>query len=326
MTAKASNLIVLIDGNNTCFRVGWANKHLTNNGEPTGVIYGVFREILAVWQRWRDARIAIVWDRGAEYRLRLSKEAIAKGIITEKQGYYKQNRERKREKEAAEGKVNDLVEAIDVQKPTLKEILKLTLAQQVEIEGYEADDIIGSLAKIHSEKGDVVKIISSDKDMYQLLSDKVSILSISGKGGMSLDGFCGEYNLSPNQWIDIGALAGDSGDNIHGVKGVAEKTAIKMLLEAQKGLGIDSGKATYKDLIAWLKSKKKRKKKEESILNCCEIIHLAYKLKKIDTDIKSLEPVTYMRSDPISLKKWLEKLGFVSIIPNTGLLTRRAWT
>jgi len=326
MTAKPSDLIVLIDANNTCFRVGWTNRHLTNNGEPTGVIFGVFKELLAVWQRWRDAKIAIIWDGGTEERLRISKEAIAKGILTEEQGYYKQNRERKRAKEEAEGKTNDLVEAIDIQKPTLKEILDLTLVDQIQIEGHEADDVIGTLARIHEERGDVIKIISSDKDMYQLLSENVSILSISGKGAMTYDSFGGEFNLSPQQWIDIGALAGDSGDNIIGVKGVGEKTAIKMLLEAQKELGIDSGKATYKDLISWIDSKEKKKKKEQNVLDQVDIVHLAYDLKKINKNINGLKPITYTQSDPLTLKKWFANLGFASILPSTGLLTRRAST
>jgi len=323
--SKPSELIVLIDANNTCFRVGWANKHLTNNGEPTGVIFGFFKELLAVWKRWKDAKIAVVWDSGYEYRLKLSQDAIKEGIITAEQGYYKQNRERKREKEEAEGKVNDLVESVDIQKPTLKEILDLTLVHQIQVEGCEADDVIGSLAKMHSDRGDIVNIISSDKDMFQLLNENTSILSISKKGGMSYDAFRGEFGLTPQQWIDIGALAGDSGDNIHGVKGIAEKTAIKMLEEAQEGLGIEQGTAGYKEIIKWLNSKDKKKKKEEKALESQKIIELAYQLKKIDVDISALDYVGYSKSNPTLLRKWFQTLNFESIISDTGLLTRRAW-
>jgi DNA polymerase I len=321
---NAKERIILIDANNTCFRVGWANKHLTNNGEPTGVIFGFFKELLAVWKRDRNAKIAVVWDAGKEHRLRLSKEGIKDGVITEQQGYYKQNRERKREKEEAEGKTNDLFESVSVQKPTLKEILKLTLVHQIEFEGFEADDVIGTLAKKHEERGDIVSIISSDKDMFQLLSDKVDILSINAKGGMSYDVFCGEYGLSPQQWIDIGAIAGDSGDNIHGVKGIAEKTAIKMLDEAQKGLEIEHGKATYQDVLNWFEKKEKKKKKEQTLLDSKDVINLAYKLKKIVVDIDELDYVTYHQSNPRQLKSWFENLGFESIKGDVGLLTRRA--
>ena len=122
---KPKETIVLIDGNNTCFRVGWANKHLTNHGEPTGVIYGFMRDIVGVWERWKHAKIIVIWDGGTDFRLNLSKEGITNGVITEKYGYYKQNRERQREKEEAEGKINELFESVGIQKPTLFKLLKL---------------------------------------------------------------------------------------------------------------------------------------------------------------------------------------------------------
>jgi len=322
-----TDLIVLIDANNTCFRVGWANKHLTNDGEPTGVIYGFLRDVLGVWERWKHAKIVVVWDSKSEYRLTLSKEAILNGVITEEQGYYKQNRERKRAKDEAEGKINELGEAVAIQKPTLQEILGKTLVQQIKVDGFEADDVIGTLATTHAQKGDVVKIMSSDKDMYQLLSSQTSIYTLGGKHSISYEAFNGEFSISPEQWIDVGALAGDTGDNIHGVRGIAEKTAIKILTEAEKELGISCGKASYRDVIEHIKSKdeKKRKKKEQEVLNSEEIIHLAYKLKKIITNVNCCEEIGYQKSNPRELRSMLESLGFRSIIGSTGLLTRRAW-
>jgi len=325
---KPKDLIVLIDANNTCFRVGWANKHLTNNGEPTGVIYGFLREILGVWERWKHAKIGVIWDCSSDYRMNLTKEAIVKGILSEKQGYYKQNRERQRAKDEEAGKINEIAESIIMQKPTLKELLSKTLVNQIRIDGFEADDIIGTLARMHSEKGDIVKIISSDKDMYQLLSEQVSIFSLGGKNTMTYEAFVGEFGISPQQWIDIGAIAGDGGDNIHGVSGVAEKTAIKFLTAAEKGLKKEKGTTSYIDVLEYMKSKdeKKRKKKEQNVINSEEIIHLAYKLKKIITDVSCSDYVTYTKSNPNDLRKMLAALGFKSIMNSTGLLTRRAWT
>lgn len=323
---KPKDLIILIDANNTCFRVGWANKHLTNQGEPTGVIYGFLREILGVWERWKHAKIGIIWDCPSDYRKDLSKEGILKGIISKEQGYYKQNRERQRAKDEDDGKINEVAESISIQKPTLREVLSKTLAHQIKIEGFEADDIIGTLAKMHSERGDLVKIISSDKDMYQLLSEQVSIFTLGGNNNMSYERFVGEFGISPTQWIDVGALAGDSGDNIHGVKGIGEKTAIKFLTEAENALNKEKGTATYLDVLDYLnqKDEKKRKKKEQRVIESEEIIHLAYKLKKILTDVDCSEYVKYPPSNPKDLKKMLASLGFKSIIGSTGLLTRRA--
>jgi DNA polymerase-1 len=321
-------LIILIDANNTCFRVGWANKHLTNGGEPTGVIYGFLREILGIWERWKHARIAVIWDSSSEFRKTLTKEAILKGIISEDQGYYKQNRERQRAKDEEAGKINEIAEAIEIQKPTLKKILDLTLVRQIKEDGYEADDLIGTFAKVHSDMGNIVKIVSSDKDMYQLLSPNVEIFTLGGKHSMTYDHFVGEYGISPAQWIDIGALAGDKGDNIHGVPGIAEKTAIKFLTATEDALEKERGTTTYQDVIEFIKNKeeKKRKKKEQNVIDNEEVVHLAYKLKKIMTDINCSVDLTYNKSNPRDLKGMLDALGFRSIISSTGLLTRRAWT
>jgi len=325
-TATPKDMVFLIDGSNTCFRVGWANKHLTNGGEPTGVIYGFVKELLAIWERWKDAKIAIAWDCKSKYRMALSKQAIADGLITDKQGYYKQNRERKREKDEAEGKINEVAESIAIQKETLIEVLDMTLACQFKVDGYEADDIIGTLASIHDQKGDLVRIMSSDKDMYQLLSPNTSVWIPSGKGSMSYDQFVGEYGIEPRQWIDIGAIAGDNGDNIHGVPGIAEKTALKMLAEAEDGLEVERGTASYSDVIGWFEMKEKKKKKEQSLVDCRKLVDIAFDLKKIDTDIKCLEFIGYGKSDPRGLKKRFDDLGFQSIMNSTGLLTKRART
>jgi len=323
---KSKDMIFLIDGSNTCFRVGWANRHLTNAGEPTGVIFGFMKELLAIWERWKDAKIAVAWDTKSEMRRAVSQQAIAEGIITEEQGYYKQNRERKREKDLEDGKVNEIAEAIDIQKDTLIEVLDMTLAMQFTVDGFEADDIIGTLAIKHDERGDQVKIMSSDHDMYQLLSQNVSIWIPSGKGSMSRESFCGEYGIEPKQWIDIGAIAGDNGDNIHGVPGIGDKTALKMLAEAEDGLGISRGSASYKDVIGWFEMKEKKKKKEQKLVECGKIVDIAYELKKIITNINDLDYVDYDKSNPRDLKKRFEDLGFQSIIESTGLLTRRART
>jgi DNA polymerase I len=324
ISQNSQNLIVLIDGNNTCFRVGWANRHLTNNGEPTGVIFGFLKELLAIWERWKDAKIVVAWDTKSQLRMALSKKAIEEGIISEEQGYYKQNRERQKEKDLNEGKVNDIADAIHIQKETLLDILNMTLATQIILEGYEADDIIGTLAVKHAARGDQVKIMSSDKDMYQLLSSNVSIWIPTGNGSMSYEQFVGEYGIEPQQWIDVGAVAGDKGDNIIGVNGIAEKTALKMFAEAEDGLNIKRGTATYKDVISWFELKENKKKKEISLVESKNIVDVAYQLKKIITDINSLDYASYNKSNPKKLKERFDDLGFNSIKDKVGLLTRRA--
>ena len=117
--------------------------------------------------------------------------------------------------------------------PLIKDILSAMNIKQLEIDGFEADDIIGTLAKESEEKGLSPLVVTGDKDALQLASDKTRIM-ITRKGITEFDLYDREkmlerYDLTPEQFIDLKGLMGDQSDNIPGIPGVGEKTGIKLL-------------------------------------------------------------------------------------------------
>ena len=124
-----------------------------------------------------------------------------------------------------------------IQFPLAKEMLKLMGLFPYELEGYEADDIIGTMARISKEKGYQVDIFSGDRDLLQLIDDNVTV-NLTKKGvtelkKMTKEALKEEMGIEPLQIIDLKSLMGDKSDNIPGVKGVGEKTALKLLEEYQ---------------------------------------------------------------------------------------------
>ena len=123
-------------------------------------------------------------------------------------------------------------EELKLQFPYAKKILDELGIKWFEIDNYEADDIIGTLAKEVDEKEDYnALIVSSDKDLLQLITDKVIVKHLKTKDHIMMDksAFMEIYGLEPIKMIDIKALQGDASDNIPGVKGIGEKTALKLL-------------------------------------------------------------------------------------------------
>lgn len=290
------------------FRVAWVHRDLNNNNEPVGMLYGYMRSLLTLWQKWPTGTVAIAWDCKSKRRIEESKQAIEKGVITAEQGAYKANRVRDA------GEHDELYEEVKLQEPTLLELLSYTLARQVSIDAYEADDVIGTLSKLHETQQDIVFIVSSDKDFYQLLSPQVSIFDPIKGEAWTLDRFRGEYGIEPWQWVDVGALMGDKGDNIHGVKGVGVKTALRLI--SQFG--------SVEDVLRGLQEAKKLKKVEQRILDSQQLVRLAYSLKKIDRDVTGLELIESNRPNGLILKKRFQELGFKSLLDQVSLLTRRA--
>lgn len=117
------------------------------------------------------------------------------------------------------------------QMPVIKRLLTLLGIKIVECEGYEADDILGTLGRIFSEAGHEAYILTGDRDSYQLVSDKVTV-RLAGTKETKIytpQRIMDEYGVSPRQMIEVKALMGDSSDNISGVKGIGEKTALALI-------------------------------------------------------------------------------------------------
>ncbi|TVX98037.1 DNA polymerase I [Cohnella terricola] len=203
--------LVLIDGNSIINRAFYALPPLTSsNGLHTNAVLGFTTMLLKVLEEEKPSHVLVAFDAGK--------------VTFRHEGYseYKGGRQ-KTPPELSE------------QFPLLKELLQAFSISQFELAGYEADDIIGTMAKLAAEQGKSAIVVSGDKDMLQLATDEVSVL-ITRKGVSEVERFTpasiGEkYGLTPAQIIDLKGLMGDASDNIPGVPGVGEKTALKLLHE-----------------------------------------------------------------------------------------------
>ncbi|OCT12725.1 DNA polymerase I [Paenibacillus pectinilyticus] len=201
--------LIIIDGNSIAFRAFYALPLLSNSsGLHTNAVYGFTTMLLKLIEEEKPTHFLVAFDAG--------KITFRHKEYTEYKG----------------GRAKTPSE-LSEQFPLIKELLKAFKIPQFELSGYEADDIIGTLTKAADAKGEKVLLVSGDKDMLQLASEQVTV-AITRKGISEMDRFDPEaikekYGLTPNQIIDLKGLMGDTSDNIPGIPGVGEKTALKML-------------------------------------------------------------------------------------------------
>jgi len=205
--------VILVDGNNLMFRSFYATLYsgsiMTNKeGFPTNALYGFVNMLNKIISEEEPKYIMVAFDIGKTFR-------------HEKYDYYK-------------GKRDETPDDLKKQFPIAKKILNAMGIKYFELEGYEADDIIGTFSKkVDENKNFIATIISSDKDLLQLISNDVEVKLLKPKDYIRMDKktFMETYGLEPIKMIDLKSLMGDASDNIPGVKGIGEKTAIKLLQE-----------------------------------------------------------------------------------------------
>lgn len=214
------NPFILVDGSSYLFRAFHAPPHLTNsNGEPTGAVYGVVNMLRSLLKRYKPSHMAVVFDaKGKTFRSDIYDD-------------YKANRP---------PMPDDLRSQIE----PLHAIVKAMGLPLLCIEGVEADDVIGTLARQAGDEGRFTLISTGDKDMAQLVNDHVMLINTMTDTLMDPDGVEKKFGVKPNQIIDYLALMGDSSDNIPGLPKVGEKTAQALLQ------GIPSIDALYDDVNA----------------------------------------------------------------------------
>ena len=203
--------IVLVDGNNLLFRSYYATAYTGNimrnsKGFPTNGLYGFVNMINKILNEEDPLYILVAFDIGKTFR-------------HDKYDDYK-------------GRRSETPDDLKMQFPVAKEILVSMGIKYLEVVGYEADDIIGTYAKMIDDGDDYTGlIVSSDKDLLQLISDKVTVKLLKSKDYIMMDHdtFIDTYGIEPVRMIDLKGLMGDASDNIPGVKGIGEKTALKLL-------------------------------------------------------------------------------------------------
>ena len=260
-----NEILLLIDGNMIVARSMSVMKPNMEDPLSVGLSYMFFRTYINIAKKYGNPKVIVAWDTGYEYRMRISQMAVNNGVLTKT---YKQDR---REKKVVEAQYNPDAERIKKeQRATLCKILGYTKLQQVEYGENEADDVIASYCKKYKDKYDIV-IVTADKDYYQLLDDNVKMYHLGKKEEYTKESFFKEYKIQPKQWVDVGALMGDTGDTIMGVKGIGEDTALKMIIEH----------GDCKNLVEKLKVKGNRTNREELVVNAIPQMEIAYELKKM---------------------------------------------
>ncbi|MFA5004284.1 MAG: DNA polymerase I [Candidatus Saccharimonadales bacterium] len=289
MADSAPKKFAIIDGKSVFYRGYYAMPNLaTKDGTPTGGVFGFATMALEVIKRLKPDYVAVAWDKpktNIRKRLELYPE-------------YKAGR-----KPAPP----DFYEQI----PVLHELLDAFGWPLYELDDYEADDIMGTLAVQARAKGLETMLVTSDLDMLQLVNGNVKVYALKkGLSNIELyspESFTAKYGIDVHQFLDLKALKGDSSDNIPGVPGIGEKTAIQLLQEYKTLDGVYENLALLKESV--------RRKLEAGK----ELAYLSKKLGAIwiDAPLKlNLTEVDGSKVQPEKIQQMLEKLEFRSLARN----------
>lgn len=275
--------LVLVDGNALFHRAYHAVPHLTNkDGQPTNAVYGFANIMIKMMNDLKPKYVVVCWDK--------SSKTFRKEMYPE----YKATRK----------KMDD---ELRVQIPLVKELVDALNLPFVELENYEADDIIGTFSR--QAKGYETIIVTGDKDELQLVDEHVKVYML--RKGFSetqiygLEEMMETYGLTPKEFIDLKALQGDSSDNIPGVPGVGPKTAVDLI---QKYGSLDGVYENLGDLKGKLKERLEDNKK---------LAYLSYELSTIvlDAPVKlDLEHAKLNEVDRQALHELFMRLNFKSLL------------
>ncbi|MCL1067286.1 DNA polymerase I [Shewanella olleyana] len=257
MPTIPNNPLVLVDGSSYLYRAFYAPPHLTNSkGEATGAVYGVVNMLRSLMSRYNPSHIAVVFDaKGKTFR-------------------------------------NDMYSEYKAQRPPMPDDLRSQIAPLhaiihalglplICIPGVEADDVIGTIALKASKEGRATLISTGDKDMAQLVDEHVTLINTMTDTIMGPDEVTEKFGVGPELIIDLLAMMGDKADNIPGLPGVGEKTALAMLTGVG---GVDKLIANPESVldVTFRGSKTMPKKIEDNK----EMLQLSYDLATIKTDVE----------------------------------------
>ena len=256
MPTIAPNPLVLVDGSSYLYRAFHAFPPLTNSaGEPTGAMYGVLNMLKSLISQVQPSHIAVVFDaKGKTFRDEMFEQ-------------YKSHRP-------------PMPDELRKQIQPLHDIIRALGIPLLVIEGVEADDVIGTLAIAASKANQKVLISTGDKDMAQLVDDNIMLINTMNNTLLDRDAVIEKYGIPPELIIDYLALMGDSADNIPGVAGVGEKTALGLL----QGIGSMAEIYANLDKVAELPIRG-AKKLGDKLLAEKEMADLSYRLATIKTDV-----------------------------------------
>ena len=273
--------LILVDGSSYLYRAFYAMPGLTSpSGEPTGAVYGVINMIKKLLKDYDPKKIAVVFDaKGKTFRDDMYED-------------YKATRP---------PMPDDL-------RPQIEPIYQIIAAMGIPvvvIPGVEADDVIGTLAQEAANKGIYTVISTGDKDMAQLVNDKITLLNTMTDTKMDIEGVKSKFGVSPEQIIDYLALMGDKSDNVPGVSGIGEVKAVQLLEKYESAEGIIANAENISGAMG------------KNIRNGIESLKLSKQLVTIKLDVgakegldRDITKLGLQQPDNSKLKELYTRLGF----------------
>ncbi|TLM65795.1 MAG: DNA polymerase I [Deltaproteobacteria bacterium] len=262
--------LFLIDGSGYIYRAYFAIRHLSNSkGQATNAVYGFINMLLKVVREQQPDHLAVIFDsKGPTFRHELYPA-------------YKANRA---------AMPDDLVPQV----PVIKDVVRAFNMPAIELPGFEADDIIATLARRFAGEGLEVTVVTGDKDLMQIVAERVTLLDTMKDQASGLAEVEARFGGTPAQVVEVQALAGDSSDNVPGVPGIGEKTAVELIREF----------GSVENLLANLNRVKG--KRRENLETYAEQARLSWQLVKLRDDV------------PLAL----DYAGFALAPPDRDALTR----
>lgn len=282
--------LLVVDGNSILNRAFYGIRLLTNReGLFTNAIYGMINIISKQVEKLDPDYCAVAFDLKAPTFRHLMYDG------------YKANRK-------------GMPEELAVQLPYAKECMTALGYHVVSKEGFEADDILGTLSSMAKVKGIKSYILTGDRDSLQLIDDDTTVLLVKTKDTVNFDTqeFINNYGILPSQFVDVKALMGDSSDNIPGVAGIGEKTALKLIADFKD---LDSLYATFEASSLSPSVKNKLSAGRESAYMSRDLARI-----KTDTPMDSeIDDYQYSGIDKAHLRELFVKLDFNALIQRFGL-------
>jgi DNA polymerase-1 len=289
--SDSQNELYLVDGSGFIFRAYFAMAYsgrggMTNpDGVPVSAVFGFTQMLLKMLKDYDAPYMAVIFDaKGGSFRNDLYAE-------------YKANRD---------APPDDLIP----QFPLVRDATRAFDIPAIELEGYEADDLIAAYTKLAVAQGKKVVIVSSDKDLMQLVGENVRMLDPMKSKWIDADVVREKFGVGPERVVDVQALAGDSADNVPGVPGIGVKTAADLI-------------NTYGDLDALLEraNEIKQPKRREKLIEHADDARMSRSLVLLDADAPVPVPLEELKThdpDKPELMAFLEEHAFNSIIKRLG--------
>ncbi|MHB8056875.1 MAG: DNA polymerase I [Desulfuromonadaceae bacterium] len=286
---SSAETLYLVDGSSYIYRAYYAIRHLSSpTGFPTNAIYGFTQMLLKLLKDYNPQHVAVVFDAGRTT------------FRTEMYPDYKANR-------AA------MPDDLRMQMEPIRDVVKAFNIPSLELQGYEADDIIGALAGRFAARGGKVVVVTGDKDLMQIVTDHVTLLDTMKGKESGIAEVVERFGVGPELVTDILGLAGDTSDNIPGVPGIGEKTATKLIIEF----------GSLEQLLE--RANEVKGKNGEKLREFREQALLSRRLATIECNVPlevALETLTVQEPDQETLNSIFKKFGFTSLIKElTGKAT-----